>query len=280
MEAASEFGREVETSVIADTDSHEMEDVFTNADKDFMMSEFSAPLIAFFLYEQLEEPSIESPRNVLEEILNRINFIKERFADDQEVLEHIREVEQEVLSKTVSYIGNRFNFEPEDYDISPSSLSFAEKATELYEFFIMNRKEIIVKALTAYVSENSLSIISGYKKRYTRSNQTFKELKAKFGQDLAYLYMLIPDFIDEQIKELPASIDLIEILRLIDDFGYSEGLAVEAIAESDDTQAVVDALLNYGDVSPTDIACIVRSILFDPKRLNQLTNNDDSTTKE
>ena len=272
-----DFGREVETSGQVEAGSHEIEDIFSNADKDFMMGEFSAPLIASFLYDQLDAMELESTRNILAEILQRISFLKERFEGDAEVLAHIKEVKMEILVKTAALIGTKFNFELSEYDISSDNSSYDDMVEEIYEFFVINRKAIIIMFLVNFIQENSKNIVAAYKKNFTRSNQTFKEIKNKFSPELAYLYMIIPSYIEDQLPALHSNIDLSEFVRLLHDFGYSEGLAIDTITDSDDTAAILDPLLTVS-IDPymvSDIACRVRGEIFSAERFESMASAKD-----
>lgn len=172
-----------------------------------VINQFDYEALIKSLESQINEISIKdvAQDDQLTGIHERIDFLRNKFAEDDEILNKLDKQEADLLTSISSKIENKFDVHLELMYDDRYLENYYPIVYSLYRFFIIDYHRNIMTLFTSYISQNINQLfkefkLTGISKKDLEGN-LIKQNSSKKNKYLSILYN-IPETIDQVIQEL------------------------------------------------------------------------------
>lgn len=172
-----------------------------------VINQFDYEALIKSLENQINEISIKdvAQEDQLSGIRERIEFLRNKFADDDEILDKLDKQEADLLTLISSKIENKFDIHLELMYDDRYLENYYPIVYSMYRFFIIDYHKNMMTLFTSYISQNINQLfkdfkLTGISKKDLEGN-LIKQNSSKKNKYLSILYN-IPETIDQVIQEL------------------------------------------------------------------------------
>lgn len=151
-------------------------ELVSNTEIDLLLVDLPFDLIKENLRYQINNP-LSSNVNYVENVIEKISFIKDEYAENDDVLENVENMTMNFFGFLIQELDNKFNLcvteELEDPD------TYMSVGTSLYNFLILRYKKNITRFIYRFILKNKKLLVEEFESSYKKKDVTSIAIKKK-----------------------------------------------------------------------------------------------------
>lgn len=134
---------------------------YSQLEQDELLNNLSDEFMKVSIENQIKAEGVisEYEINYLEKYANRVNYLKSLYREDSEMINAINDANNDMHRSVFNMICKKFNFR--NMEISGDWCSYVQA---LYDYFVINNSEFLVRAVLSFIKRNKKSLTSLYSK--------------------------------------------------------------------------------------------------------------------
>jgi hypothetical protein len=230
-------------------------------------------LIATALETQLKQTITGySDVDYLSTILDSCNLLKQRLSGNADTLSALDSSLRKIFSRVLLTIETEFDV---NFTLNSYSQEYFSDILELYQFFVINRKDFGKELLFNIISNNKKNLIDRYRKDTEKKNQTIAEARKVFSSfDDVIIFVSIPQILEDFNQETNWSLNLKETLAELDltDSKYFSEIFTSLWNPEDFAIRYCQPLFHSDNISNLEIYLQDEWLAYAPKKTEQEGN--------